>query len=250
MRSWLVVLSLCLACASAVAAQAPSASETAAARSLFEQGLRAVEEQRWQDALDAFQRSYGLVPRASTLLNIASAQSELGLFVEAMESYRTFLAEADGRAARYREEAESALAALEPRVAQVSLRVPDIEPGDELLLDGRPLPAVALEVTLPMNPGSHRLVVQRDGQEIGSAELVLVEGEERGLEMALHPIASPVIEAEEIDAARGENVMESPWLWVGVGAGAAVVAAIIVVAVVVTAPSAYVGNLGPGTVTF
>ncbi len=232
-------------------AQGASASETAAARQLFEEGVEALEAERWDDAREALQQSYDLVPRASTLLNLATAQAELGLVVEAIETYRRFLAEATAREARHRRQAEEMISELSPRVAHVDLSIPDREPGDVVRLDGHELPSAALEVALPMNAGLHQLVVLRGEHEIGEVELVLVEGERRGVEVALHP-PPPAIEAPiEAPPPAGDDSGVLIGVGVGVGAGVVAIVVAIVLAVVLSSSEApYVGNLGPGMVTF
>lgn len=234
-----------------VSAQSPSASETAAARRLFEEGLEALEQSSWQAAHDAFQRSYELAPRTSTLLNLATAQAELGLLVEATESYRTFIAEATGRQRQHLRNAEGAMAEIESRLAHVELSIPALEPGDVIRLNGRDMPNAALEVNLPMNPDhQYRLTVHRGEDEIGSVELMLVAGETRGVSIVLHP---PVAVVEN------PGLLESPsddsgiWIGIGIGAGVLAIGAGIAIGVVLSQQGGgelYVGNLGPGMVTF
>lgn len=247
-------MALFLGGSSVALAQGPSASETGAARQLFEQGLEALAAEDWQAANDAFRRSYELAPRASTLLNLATAQAELGLLVEAVESYRTFIAEATGRARRHRRSARRAVAELEPRLAHMELSIPDLEPGDIVRLDGRDLPDAAQGVPLPMNPGRrHRLTVHRGEHEIGAAELVLLEGETRGVELAIQP-PEPVVQDPSLlsDGSRGGD--EGVFIGVGVGVGVAVVGAAVVLGIVLAMESGgeapYAGNLGPGMITF
>ena len=130
-----LALALCAVTAlHAPRASAQSASETAAARGLFEQGLAAATEHDWPQALALFERSYALAPRASTLLNIAGAQSESGQLVQASESYRRVVAEAGAtqRDVRIREQAQTALGQLLPRLARVTLRIADLGASDSL----------------------------------------------------------------------------------------------------------------------
>ena len=95
---------------------------TGAARDLYQDGLRAAQEGRWEEARVAFERSYELSPRDATLLNLATALGETGRFVAAIEAYRRFLARADERTrARGGPAAERAIAELEARLAHVSI---------------------------------------------------------------------------------------------------------------------------------
>jgi len=69
------------------AAQAQSAaSETAAARELYAQGVAAAQEGRLAEAIARFERSYALAPRDATLLNLAQVQERDGRVVAAIDS--------------------------------------------------------------------------------------------------------------------------------------------------------------------
>lgn len=236
---------------SAPALAQPEESGVAEARALFRSGLAAANEERWADALADFERSYALAPRPSTLLNLAAAQAELGRLVEASQSYFRFLAEADDpQTRRYADDAERSLAEVTERIPRVRLSIPDLVPDDRLEVDGVEVPSADLSVPIPMNPGAHVLTVTRDAQEIGRLELTLVESEERGVTLPLHPSA-PEEALEPTTATSGqEDIVASPWLWIGIG-GAVVLAVVIGVAVgVATADGAFQGTLGPGMVSF
>lgn len=236
---------------SAPALAQPEESGVAEARALFRSGLAAANEERWADALADFERSYALAPRASTLLNLAAAQAELGRLVEASQSYFRFLAEADAeQTRRYADDAERSLAEVTERIPRVRLSIPDLVPGDLLELDGVEVPSADLSVPIPMNPGAHVLTVTRDAQEIGRLELTLVESEERGVTLPLQVSAPSGALAGSPGTSESEDLLASPWLWVGIG-GAVVLAVVIGVAIgVATAGGAFQGTLGPGMVSF
>ncbi|MCA9604981.1 MAG: hypothetical protein KC619_05280 [Myxococcales bacterium] len=252
---WAMTIALAVTLAASIpfaaAAQDASASQTAAARQLFQEGVEALQAERWEEARDRLQRSYDLVPRASTLMNLGTAQAELGRLVEAIETYRRFLSEMTPREARHRREVEAMIAELEPRIAHVDLSIPDRAPGDVVRLDDLELPSAALDVELPMSPGAHRLVVLREGAEIGRVDLVLVEGERRGVEVALHP-PPPVLEVpiDEPPPPAGDDTGLYVGIGIGVGLGVAAVVAIVLAVVLGAGEAPYVGNLGPGMVTF
>ncbi len=232
-------------------AQEASAADVATARRLFGEGLAALEEERWEDARDAFSRSHELVPRPNTLLNLATAQAEMNLPVEAIESYRAFIEQATRRQRRHVRDAEREIAELEARIAHVELTIPDLESGDVVRLDDQDLTVDAMQAPLSLSPGRHVVVVLRSETSIGRVELVLVEGETRGVELALHPPA-PVVETplliETVDEGSDDVAIG---VGVGVALGVALIAAGVVLGVVLTQPEdLYVGNFGPGMVTF
>ena len=226
--------------------------DTATARRLFGEGLEALEDERWQDARDAFRRSHELVPRPNTLLNLATAQAELNLPVRAIESYRAFIAQATRRQRRHVREAERAIAELQERVAYVELTIPDLASGDQIRLDDEELGREALLEPIALDPGQHTVLVMRGEHTAGEVQLTLVEGETRGLELALHP-PPVVVETPALIESVDEDSDDTA-LFVGVGVGGAVVAIGIAVALGVALGQGeeepFVGNLGPGTVTF
>lgn len=250
MRSGGAVLAFLLVLVPAVAS-AQTASETAAARDLFRQGLAAIEESRWDDAADAFRRSYELVPRASTLVNLATAQVELGQLVEARESYRTFLAN-PGRAGRLVEDTRLALEELEPRIAHVRLRIEGLEDGEVVRLDGEEISRAAAAARLPMNPGRRTVEVLRGGEVAGRASFTLDEGEEREVPIAVAALVeAPRLPEEPAEEDGSDDVLASPWFWVGVIGGAVLVAGAVTLGVVLSQPAElYVGNFAGGSLTY
>jgi tetratricopeptide (TPR) repeat protein len=85
--SWVVLLlslSLSLGTARALA------DDQQEARTTFERGVEASRSQRWEEAREQFQRSLQLVPKASTMFNLAVADIKLGLGREALEQLGAF----------------------------------------------------------------------------------------------------------------------------------------------------------------
>jgi len=66
------------------------ADEKQDARTTFERGVEASRAQRWEEAREQFQRSLQLVPKASTMFNLAVADIKLGLGREALEQLAAF----------------------------------------------------------------------------------------------------------------------------------------------------------------
>lgn len=239
-----------LVCAPAsAAAQEPAPDDLEMARELFRSGIEAAENERWSEARLDFERSYDLARRPSTLFNLANAQVEVGDVVAAAASYRLFLVEATGRALQYRPDAEAALAEIEPRIAEVTVSLSHDVDGDTLEVDGTP---ALLREAIPMNPGSHHLLVRRGDAVVGELDLVLVEGEQRGLTLPVRPAAVPEATRVAPPEPEDEDLMASPWLWLGVGAGAAVLTAVILGVVFAASgdEAPFEGNFGPGRVTF
>jgi tetratricopeptide (TPR) repeat protein len=250
---------------------AQSASEVAAARALFEEGVAAAGEARWTEALAAFERSYEIAPRSSTLLNLAGAQVELGRFVAATESYRRLIRDAgrNARERRLREQAEEALERLTPRLARLTLRIDGLGEDDAIVLDEAEVAHAIVGIATPVDPGAHRVAVRRGGAEIGSASLSLAEGESSELQVILRPVGALAAAADEGAARSDEEVPEGalaadatsreaggddvtlPVVLTTIGV---LVVGGVVAAVLATqlpgSPSYYTGNLGDGQIRF
>lgn len=205
------------------------------ARRLLDEGLRAAQEARWEDARAAFARSYARVRRPITLLNLAGAEAQSGRLLDSAASYRRFLEIAtEGRAAVHRAEAEAALAEVVARTPTLRARLDGLRPGDRLRLDGRPAQPDALAAGVAVDPGRHELVVERDGHGPRGATLEVAERERAAAVLDLRPASWPPLAGDgpptppprarsrsrrgPREAEGSRSAWSSPWLWTGVGA--------------------------------
>lgn len=263
-RAFLTValaVTLLVPCASPLAstAHAQRASEAVLAREQFRAGVAAARDGRWEEAAEAFQRSYELSPRPLSLLNLAGAYAQTERLVEAVEAYRMFLMERQGVTARMRTDAEAQLADLEPRIPRARIVVAGIAEGDVVMLDEYELSTASLEQPLPVNPGSHTVMLTRGEQEPIVVPFTIDEGATRDV----------LVDASTLTVARtgpldgrprtregpgdeppaGTPLVEDPIFWLVV-VGAALVAGGVVTGVVLgtqTAPTT-IGNLPPGQI--
>jgi hypothetical protein len=243
--------------------QEPSEEDRAAARDAFKAGVAAARQGRWEDARVAFEQAHARVPRAAILLNLAGAQRQTGHLVEAAASYRAFLARAtEGPAAAHRQAATEALADLEERIGQVTVRADGIGPGDHLVIGDRVVPLVDLPGPIPVDPGDHVLEVHRGSQVVARAPFSIEEGEEATVEVEVPPAVPSPGEAARAgmedppssepldDTSERRSIARSPWLWTGVGAVVlAGVATALALSLRSSGPSPHEGNFPPGTVT-
>jgi hypothetical protein len=239
----------------------PSASQVALARRLFADGVRAAEEHRLDDARAAFERSYALSAREVTLLNLAVVLAESGKLVAAVDAYRRFLARADGAIeARHGQNARTALAELEGRLASVTITARNLRDRDEVRIDDTVIAREGLGLAVPIDPGTHIVEVRRGRRSCARHAIRVAERASSDVELVANcppsaeetaAAAAAAAEAAEAEAERNGTAPMSPWVWVGVGGGALVVAAAVVVTVLLLQPEPldpFVGNLGPGTI--
>lgn len=235
------------------------AQDVARARTLFEEGLEAARAEHWDEAREAFRESLAIAERPSTLVNLAGAEVQTGHLVEGAESYRRFLELATGRRdARLRRDAEAALREVEARIPHATLAIDGAASGDEVRLDGDLLSDAMLGVPVPVNPGSHLLLVVRDGEEVARRGFGAREGETVDVQLAvvapaveeIEPMDEVIVVPVDRDSGGSDDAV---WIGVGVGVGVVVVAAVIVGVVVATSPGGatpYQGNFGDGIVRF
>jgi hypothetical protein len=154
--------------------------------------MDAASQSRWEDAKRVFQRSYELYPRPLTLLNLAGAQAQSGELVTSSENYRKFIREANAPpASEQKPAAEQALAQVEARLARVKLRVDNVQSDDRIEIDGRRVSAATLGLSVPMDPGEHKVIASRNGAELTRVAFHLDERESRELSLSV-PAAAAV----------------------------------------------------------
>ena len=263
LRSIVATLTLVLGASIALPAsvEAQRASESVLAREQFRAGVTAARESRWDDAAEAFQRSYELSPRPLTLLNLAGAYAQTGRLVESVEAYRMFLMERTGVTARMRTDAEAQLADLEPRIPRARIRVLGIAEGDVVRLDEYELSTASLEQPLPVNPGDHNVTVQRGEQDPIVVPFTLDEGatDDILVDARMLTAGAPVrgdpstrgagLGGDEDPPRPSTPLVEDPIFWLVLVGGALVVGGVVTGVVLGTQPgNTTIGNLTPGQI--
>lgn len=175
-----------------VQAQGRDTRETVA-RSAFDDGLRLAAEGRYREAREALLRSYALIQRNTTLLNLIVAELRLGLLEAAYQRCQALLDKAQkegderalARGGRLRDEILTLVGQLELSVS----------PADaQLVIDTTPSPAQGPQRTVVLMPGSHKLRLTAEGHQAGSWDIEVRAGEktERALVLTPNtPVSSP-----------------------------------------------------------
>ncbi|MFT5358375.1 MAG: hypothetical protein ACI9KE_005613 [Polyangiales bacterium] len=132
-------------------ALAQEEQDTAAARTLFHEGIACADIGDDACAADRFRRSNDLRPSSIVVFNQAQAEVELGHFVVASELYRSVLRSAEGELAQA---AQHALDAVMPRLAHVTIVV---DTTARVMLDEFEMQAAIQGVAIPLDPGEHQL---------------------------------------------------------------------------------------------
>lgn len=177
-------------------AQAPDTSTPAnaapevieATRELFRQGAQLASEGRWEEARERFQRALAIRATPLTRFNLALAAQNSGHLVEALDQYRQFLRDDNDPAnAARRQQAQRAIAEIEPRLAHLTITVTGADQPSAVDLDGRAIPLVLLGVDVPVDPGEH--IVRVRGQRGGASTrtVTLAESARESVVIVLDP---------------------------------------------------------------
>jgi hypothetical protein len=162
-------------------AAAASDEEKAGARAAATQGQAAYENKRWAEALDLFTRAESLVHSPVHLLYKARSLVQLGQLVKAREAYLSITRDESQSSSpavlKAREDAAKEQAALEPRLANLTVKVEGAGAADaNVVMDGAKVPSVLIGVSHPADPGTHTLQATGTGAASETQTITLKEG--------------------------------------------------------------------------
>ena len=143
-------------------------SETALAQSLFDEGVRLMEQNRYAEACPKLAESQRLDPGGGTLLNLGLCREKEGKLATAWAIYNEALSQAikDGRKER-EATARQRVEELGPMLAKIVIRVPsDVASlgGLVVTLDGVDIGRAAFGVESPIDAGDHVMTAKADGK--------------------------------------------------------------------------------------
>jgi hypothetical protein len=180
-------------------AQTASASDAdrMTARALAHDGYEAQTHHQYAVAEDRFRRAESLVHAPTLELGLARAQVGLGKLVEAHETYRRIVREplapdAPAPFARAVADAGQELAALEPRLAWVTIDVRGAPPSDVTVsVDAAAFPSAALGIKRASDPGEHGIRASAPGFAPLATSFRVTEGQTTAISLTLQPAPSP-----------------------------------------------------------
>jgi hypothetical protein len=149
---WLVALPL--------AAQA----EGDGAREKFMRGQRAYQQGDYDQAIAEWQAAYELDPRPLILYNLSQAYERYGKLPEAVQALEQYLEQADPDDPNM-DVARARVSTLRERLAKTSIRVVDAPEGASIFVDGKPWGRTPRPDPIPVEPGSHVVVVRLAGHQ-------------------------------------------------------------------------------------
>ncbi len=144
--------------AAASSAHAQDFQAVSAAKTLFEQGQKQMEDKNYDGACQSFKASNEAVARVGTLLNLADCYEKAGKIASAWGAY--FDAISLGRRQNkpeYEDFAQKSQNRLEPLLSKMTITVPPEASvaGMKVTRDGQAVENVALGVAIAVDPGKH-----------------------------------------------------------------------------------------------
>jgi hypothetical protein len=155
----------------------------------FDRGVADMERGRFERACPSIEESYKLDPRPGTLFTLAECEAGRGRLATALKRYRDYLAfwtalPADKRQ-KQGDRAETARrqqVALLPLVPELTLALSTSAPSGTLVIrDGEVVPAAALRVPSPVDPGEHVVTAQAPGGSVTEVRITVAKGEKRSV---------------------------------------------------------------------
>jgi hypothetical protein len=217
------------------AAYAQTDEQRSAARAAATEGLQALSEGRYKDALDLCTRAESLMHAPTHLLLIARAQTKLGHLVEAQEAYIRVTRDAlspdaphafvDAQRAAAEEQAD-----LAPRVPSLKVTLEGATPQQaKVMLDRTPLATALVGLAMPINPGTYTLSATAPGAEASPVTVTVGEGAKQTVLLSLKEVAAPAVveagpTAAETPAASGHGGTKTAG-WISLAVGVAGLAA-------------------------
>jgi hypothetical protein len=187
----LVALVVLVSALAAAPSRAATPDPLQRARDLFVQGEADEDADRWSEALEKFRAVSQVKLTAGVRYHVALCEEHLGQLARALRDYRA--AEQQARIDNARDVLRTVgreLAALDPRVPRLTIRVAPALPNTSVKLDGEQVAEALAGAAIPVDPGVHYVEARTPGRPTATQGVVLQEGESRMLEVSLAPLAS------------------------------------------------------------
>ncbi|MEO7733220.1 MAG: hypothetical protein ABIY55_19815 [Kofleriaceae bacterium] len=187
-------------------ADAQSGEAGSLAEQLFNQARELGRAGKWVEACPKFEASLRYDAALGTRLNLATCYEHIDRLASAWALYRESidLAKKAGDSKR-RDYAQSQAAALEPRLAKLTITAPAKRaPGLVVTRDGTAIESGALGTPLYVDAGAHELTATAPGFESLTQTITIVDGKPETIAIPTltpKPIATPVAEAPKPIAA-------------------------------------------------
>jgi hypothetical protein len=216
-----------------------------AAKTLFEQGQKQLEEKNYEAACASFKASNDAVARVGTLLNLGDCYEKAGKLASAWGAYfdAISLGRRQGKP-EYEEFAQKKKDELEPRLSKMTIVVPPeikVE-GMKVQRDKVAVEAAAWGVPMAVDPGTHQIDVTAPHKLPFHAEAV-VDDDHKTVTVTVEKLAeAPTAWPRSNQPEVIERVVQVPSSWTGLRIAGVVAGSAGVVAVAIGSVLALVAN--------
>jgi hypothetical protein len=214
-----------LTVASPAYAQDASSQDIAQARQLGGQAQAAYDKGDFTESEKLWTAAAKLYTQAPTLtLGLARTQAKLGKVVAAQESYNKIVREWGNNPnppPAFKDAVEAArteVVAVSAKVATVTVSV-DGPTNPQVTIDGQPVPAAALGLKRPVDPGSHKVTATADGYKPADTTFSVTEGGSAAATLKMEKAAGAVAVAPVPGPGTGSASPAEPGADVGTGKG-------------------------------
>jgi hypothetical protein len=195
----LALVTAVLLASSSAHAGGPSAADKETARSMMDQGFRLRDAKDLKGALQRFTAADQIMHVPSTGYEVARAQLDLGMLVEASDTATRVINTPPARREpiqfrEARKKAQALVDSLQGRIPALTVVLEGAKPGEklDLSIDDTKVPAAVIGLPRSVDPGHHVLVVTTDTTQ-GRAEIDVAEGEQKSVTITMKPSAHPVV---------------------------------------------------------
>jgi len=225
------MVAVAVATSSIPIASAQSAAEIAAARELFEEGLKLEDKGQWNEALERFKKVGAVKMTPQVRFHIALCLENTGKLVDALVEFQRAQSDAssDPAASVVAANAGKHVTDLKERIPRVIVKVPSGVDGTSVTVDGAPVSTGLIGTPIPLDPGAHKIVVQAKTRSTFTKTVELVErGKVMTVEASLPPADAnnDVVDDDKPKDDKPPSEAKSggagalPWIFGGVGLAA------------------------------
>ncbi|HEU4409760.1 MAG TPA: hypothetical protein VFS43_31195 [Polyangiaceae bacterium] len=158
-----------------------TAEEKAAAERLFERALSLMAADQAPEACPLFEEVVRITSGLGAQYELAKCYEKAGRLASAWATYREVSQRDRGKRAK---DARTAAERLEPALAHLTVEVPAPTaalPGFEVRRDGRPILREVWGLSIPVDPGEHRVEASAKGKASWSTQINLAQGGSRSV---------------------------------------------------------------------
>lgn len=180
---------------------APDEALNETTRELFAKGVKASQQQKWDQCRAAFLAAYGVKKHPQIAGNLALCELKLGMFRDAAEHIAFFLSTQKADTPKERR-AAAEMVQREAGAKITTVRLDVDRSGAEVLVDGKSMGNAPLAVPIFLDQGGHTIEARLDGYTTARRSVDAAAGVSVEIGLKLVPVASRDVEPPVLVAKR------------------------------------------------